>query len=160
MTENTEKEQKPEHWFKPGQSGNPAGKPKGARNKTTLAVEALLNGEAENLTRRAIEMAMAGDGPALRLCLDKLVPARKGSTYFFIDMPKLEKAQDALKACTAIVEAVACGDLTPSEADELSRVVANFIKVARSVDLTERIKRLEQMAENGSAARLQTRLNA
>jgi Family of unknown function (DUF5681) len=52
--------------FEPGQSGNPAGNPKGTRNKTTLAVEALLDGEAETLTRKAIELAKAGDLAALR----------------------------------------------------------------------------------------------
>jgi Family of unknown function (DUF5681) len=133
--------------FRKGQSGNPAGRPSGSRNKTTLAVEALFDGEAESLTRKAIEMAMGGDGPALRLCLDRIVPARKDRPVSF-GMPKLETAADALKASTAIVEAVACGDLTPSEADELSRVVANFAKVAESADLAERIKRLEQMAEH------------
>jgi hypothetical protein len=56
--------------FKPGQSGNPAGKPRGSRNRTTLAVEALLDGEAETLTRKAIELAKAGDLAALRVCLD------------------------------------------------------------------------------------------
>lgn len=133
--------------FKPGKSGNPAGKPKGTRNKTTLALEALLDGEAESLTRKAIEMAKAGDGPALRLCLDRIVPARKDRPVAF-DMPKLETAEDALKASIAIVEAVAGGELTPLEADELSRVVANFVKAAESADLAGRIKRLEQLAEN------------
>jgi hypothetical protein len=47
--------------FQPGQSGNRAGKRKGTRNKVTLAVEALLDGEAETLTRKAIELAKAGD---------------------------------------------------------------------------------------------------
>jgi Family of unknown function (DUF5681) len=55
--------------FKPGKSGNPAGKPPGAKNRTTLAVEALLDGEAETLTRKAIELASGGDMQALRLCL-------------------------------------------------------------------------------------------
>lgn len=32
-TESTEGKQKPDHLFKPGQSGNPAGRPKGSRNK-------------------------------------------------------------------------------------------------------------------------------
>ena len=55
--------------FRKGQSGNPSGRPRGARNKTTLAVEALLDGEAEVLTRKAIERAKDGDSVALRLCL-------------------------------------------------------------------------------------------
>src|SRR5262245_47204912 len=43
--------------FEPGQRGNPSGRPKGARNKTTIAVEALLDNEAEALTRKLIELA-------------------------------------------------------------------------------------------------------
>jgi Family of unknown function (DUF5681) len=63
--------------FQPGQSGNPNGRPPGSRNKSTLAVEALLDGEAEVLTRKAIELAKAGDLVALRLCLDRVCPPRK-----------------------------------------------------------------------------------
>jgi hypothetical protein len=61
-------------WRK-GVSGNPAGKPKGARHKTTLAVQALLDGEAEALTRKCIELAKEGDTTALRLCMERLAPA-------------------------------------------------------------------------------------
>ncbi|MET8524060.1 DUF5681 domain-containing protein, partial [Nocardioides sp. NPDC004968] len=57
--------------FKRGQSGNPAGKPRGARHKVTLAIEALLEGEAGALTRKAIELGLAGDMTALRLCMDR-----------------------------------------------------------------------------------------
>jgi ABC-type uncharacterized transport system substrate-binding protein len=35
--------------FQPGQSGNPGGRPKGSRNKATLALECLLDGQAEAL---------------------------------------------------------------------------------------------------------------
>jgi Family of unknown function (DUF5681) len=63
--------------FKPGKSGNPAGKPKGSRNATTRAMEALLDGESEAHTRKAIELAKGGDMAALRLCLDRILPPRK-----------------------------------------------------------------------------------
>ena len=69
--------------FEPGKSGNPAGKSKGTRNKTTLAVEALLDGEAETLTRKAIELAKAGDLAALRVCLDRIAPPRKDRPVLF-----------------------------------------------------------------------------
>ena len=59
--------------FRPG---NP-GRPKGARHKTTLAIEAILDGEAKALTQKAIEMAMSGDTTALRLCLERLAPPRR-----------------------------------------------------------------------------------
>src|SRR6267378_3533082 len=60
--------------FLRGESGNPAGRPMGARHKATVAAEALLDGEAEALTRKAVEMALAGDGTARRLCLDRTEP--------------------------------------------------------------------------------------
>src|SRR5258708_8865649 len=63
--------------FLRGESGNPAGRPMGARHKATVAAEALLDGEAEALTRKAVEMALAGDGTALRLCLDRIIPPRR-----------------------------------------------------------------------------------
>ena len=47
--------------FKPGKSGNPQGRPKGARNKTTVATEQLLDCEAEAITKKAIELAKSGD---------------------------------------------------------------------------------------------------
>ena len=95
--------------FKPGESGNPAGRPPGSRNKTTLAVEALLDGEAEELTRKAIELAKEGDLTALRLCLERIVPARKDRPVVFA-LPDLETAGDAVKAWAAIMEAVASGE--------------------------------------------------
>jgi hypothetical protein len=73
MTNNSENSGRHQGQFKPGQSGNPAGKPKATRNKATLAVETLLDGEAEELTRKAIELAI----PALRICLDRILPPRK-----------------------------------------------------------------------------------
>ena len=63
--------------FAKGASGNPRGKSKGSRHRVTQAVEALMEGEAEALTRKAIEMGLAGDLTALRLCLDRIAPARR-----------------------------------------------------------------------------------
>jgi hypothetical protein len=56
-------------------AGNP-GRPRGARNAATEAALALLDGEAANLTRRAIDAALAGDAAALRLCLERILPPR------------------------------------------------------------------------------------
>src|SRR5205814_5231060 len=67
------------HPFEKGRpSPNPNGRPRGARNRTTLAAEALLDGEAEAITRKAIELAKAGDLTAIRLCVDHICPIRRG----------------------------------------------------------------------------------
>ncbi len=101
--------------FAKGQSGNPAGKPKGARNRSTLAAEALLDGEAEKLTRKAIEMALAGDVVALKLCMERIIPPRKDRLVQF-DMPSLEGAPGPEGAIPALLQAVSEGRITPNEA--------------------------------------------
>lgn len=130
--------------FKPGQSGNPAGKPKGARHKTTLAVDALLDGDAENLTRKAIEMALGGDTVALRLCLDRLAPVRKDRPVTFA-LPTIETTADLPKASAALLEAVASGELTPSEAAELGKLVEAHVRAIEVTDLAARLEALERM---------------
>jgi hypothetical protein len=133
--------------FQKGQSGNPSGRPKGARNKATLAMEALLDGEADRLARKAVEMALAGDTTALRLCLERIMPPRKDRPVTFA-LPKLEIAADAVKATAALVEAVARGDITPAEAAELSKLVERFIRAVEVHDIQVRLERLEAHQES------------
>ncbi|MBS7544312.1 DUF5681 domain-containing protein [Ancylobacter oerskovii] len=129
--------------FEKGKSGNPAGKPPGTRNRATRAVEELLDGESEALTRKAIEMALAGDGPALRLCMDRLIPPRKDRAVTFA-MPKLTCAADAAKAAGALLDAVSAGDITPSEAGELGKLVEGYVRALEASEFEERLSRLEQ----------------
>ena len=133
-------------WRK-GASGNRAGKPRGTRHKATLAVETLLEGEAEALSRKAVDLALKGDVSALRLCLDRIVPPRKDRPVCF-ELPVMTESKNAVTASAAIVAAVAAGELTPTEAAELSKTIDSFVRVAETADLAERIKRLEQVADN------------
>lgn len=128
--------------FKPGQSGNPAGRPVGARHATTLAVEALLEGEHEKLTRTAIDKALEGDTTALRLCLDRIAPARKDSPVTFT-LPKVESAQDAVAASSALLSAVASGEVTPDEAGRVMALLSAHKVLATVSDLELRIMELE-----------------
>ncbi len=128
--------------FKPGQSGNPNGRPRGSRHKTTLAIEKLLDGEGEAITRKAIELAKGGDMAAIRICLDRLAPPRKDRHIEFT-LPKMEKASDAAEASAAIVEAVALGELTPSEAGELMKIVESYARSLQVSDFEARLERLE-----------------
>lgn len=104
--------------FLKGVSGNPAGKPKGARNRSTLAAEALLDGEAERLTRKAIELALGGDVVALKLCMERILPPRKERLLQF-DLPALEHAPNAQSAIPALLKAVSEGRITPGEAETI-----------------------------------------
>jgi hypothetical protein len=129
--------------FKPGQSGNPYGRPKGARNRATIAAETLLDGEADTLTRKAIDLAKQGDTAALRLCIERILPARKDRPVSF-GMPRIETVSDSVKAVAAIASAVADGELSPMEAAELIKVVDGYTRAVETVDLAARLARLEQ----------------
>src|SRR5262249_37565586 len=111
---------------------------------TTMAVEALLDGEAETLTRKAIELAKAGDLAALRVCLDRIAPPRKDRPVLF-ELPPVTSAADAVQASGALVAAVAEGELTPSEAGELGKLVEAYIKALEATDFAERLDKLERM---------------
>jgi hypothetical protein len=91
--------------------GNP-GKPRGARHKATQAALALLDGHAEALTRKAVDMALAGDVAALRMCLDRVAPVRKDAPVTFA-LPAMTCARDAAQAAGAVLGAVSEGELTP-----------------------------------------------
>ena len=125
-----------------GQSGNPAGRRRGTKNKITLAAEALLDGEAEALTRKAVELALAGDVAALRLCMDRIVPPRR-DRYVRFELRTLATAADAVKAAAAVTAAVAAGDVTPSEAGELAKVIDMFTRAIETHDHAARIAELE-----------------
>jgi hypothetical protein len=127
--------------FTPGCSGNPAGRPKGARNRSTLALETLLDGQAEALTQKAIELALAGDMAALRLCLDRILPARKDRPVS-IEMLPINNAEDARAASAALLGAVSSGNLTPSEASEVGKLIDAYVK---TIELTEVLARLDKL---------------
>ena len=144
MTENTGRKQ--DTRFKPGKSGNPAGKPKGSRNATTVAMQALLDGESGAITRKAIELAKGGDMAALRLCLDRILPPRKDRPVTFA-LPPINSANDAAAAISAILAAVSSGGVTPGEAAEVSKLIDTYVRVVEATELHERISALERAAQ-------------
>ncbi|MVT52525.1 hypothetical protein GPL17_18760 [Bradyrhizobium yuanmingense] len=130
--------------FNKGQSGNPKGRPRGSRNATTLAIEILLDGQAQALTQKAIDLALTGDMSALRLCLDRIMPVRKDRPVTF-ELPTIKSAQDAAKVSSAVLAAVASGDLTPADAGEISKLIDTWVKAFETAELAERLERLERM---------------
>src|SRR5919206_3816898 len=88
-------------WQK-GQSGNPAGRRRGSRNKATIMAALYLDGEAEGLVRKAVEMAYAGDPLALRLCLERTIAPRRDRPEPF-RMPRVETAADPAPAMAAVM---------------------------------------------------------
>lgn len=121
--------------------GNP-GKPKGTRHKATRAALALLDGEAEALTRRAVELALEGDTTALRLCLERIAPPRKDAPVTF-SLPPMQSANDAAKAAGAVLDAVSNGDLTPTEGAHIMALVEAYRRTLETSSLEARVIALE-----------------
>ena len=139
---NTNQKQNKGHLWKKGESGNPKGKPVGSRHKTTLAVERLLDGEGEELTRKAIELAKDGDLTALKLCLERICPPRK-SRPISIDLPDVKTSEGVSLAQTSVVQAVGEGEITPEEGQVLSNILESRRKSIESEDHERRLYELE-----------------
>ena len=122
-------------------AGNP-GKPKGARHRVTRAAEELLDGEAEALTRKAIELAKDGDPMALRLCLERILPPRKERPVDIV-LPVLTGPKDAVTVSAALLAAVAAGEIAPGEASVVGRLVELHLRAVEAHDLEARLAALE-----------------
>ena len=129
--------------FPKGKSGNPRGKPKGARHKTTLLAEKLMQDDAENIVNAVLTAARAGDMTAARIVLDRILPARRDNPVTFA-LPKIKRPADAVAASAALLSAVADGRLTPGEALEVSKLIEGFVKTLEVAELEERLAELEE----------------
>ena len=98
-------------------SGNSV-RPKGVRNKNTLAIESLLEGQAEALTQTAISR----DSMALRLCMERIAPAPKDNSISFT-LPQMNNALDASQTAGSVLTAVSEGNLTPIKATRVMGLV-------------------------------------
>jgi hypothetical protein len=127
--------------FTRGQSGNPAGRPAGSRNKATEMAQALLDGQANSIVQKCIELAVEGNPAALKLCLERLVPRQARSVK--LALPKIESAADIGPAMGTIAAAVADGSVAPCDAFELSRVIENWLRALEAGDFDRRLRELE-----------------
>ena len=107
-----------------------------------MAVEALLQGQHAALTQKAIDLALTGDGPALRLCLDRIAPARKDSPIAFA-LPPIKSAAATVTASASLLSAVAEGDVTPDEAGRVMALLTAHRSLVEAGDLERRIEALE-----------------
>jgi len=116
----------------------------GSRNKATIAAEMLLDGETEALTRKAIELAMAGDTVALRLCLERIIPARRDRPIKF-RIPEQATGNDVADAMHNVLSEVAAGHMTPSEGQSVAAVVEGWRRAKEFGELEDRLTVLERV---------------
>jgi hypothetical protein len=136
--------------FQKGESGNPAGRPRGSLNRTTVLMQSLLEANAEAIARKTIDLATGGDLTAIRICFDRLVPARKHEPIA-LDLPRLDTAADTVTAASTIVAAVAAGELAPSEAADIAKAVDIYVRALATQEFEERLAKLERGSAPASA---------
>ena len=124
-------------------AGN-SGRPRGSRNKATIAIENLIEGQAKALTQTVIKKALEGDSVALRLCMERIAPPPKDAAITFC-MPIMSNAMDASVAAGSVLKAVSEGELTPIEA---TRVMGLIDSYRRTLELTEIEQRLQALEHN------------
>ena len=160
--------------FRKGQSGNPAGRPRGRRDERVLFAQALLDGEAEAIIRACIEKAKAGDPVALKLCIERILPPVR-SRPVRLDIPEAiakvdeeagrddellprldedEESEEAEETTTAeaidgamaaVVRAMAAGELAPAEALVAAQVVEMRRRTLETVEFERRLTHLEEV---------------
>ncbi len=118
--------------------GNP-GRPTGSKNRTTLLAAALLEGETEELVRKGVELAKAGNVVMLKFFLERILPRDR---LIRLDLPEMNFADDAVEALGHIMRAVTDGRITPSEAAALGTLVNSY---TRAIDMADVVKRIDSL---------------
>jgi hypothetical protein len=139
--------------FQKGQSGNPAGRPRGARNKPAIALEKIVAREGQAIVEAAIELAKKGDSTPLRMFIDRLLPQRRHEPVRFKLRPI--ETPDTVTALADISAGVGDGLLAPSEAAELGKVVDQFVRALTARGYEERLAAIEQSQKARAGAPLE-----
>ena len=136
--------------FVPGRSGNPKGRPIGARNKATLFAQALLDGQTEKLVQTAVHKALKGDVPALRLCLDRLiVPLRERPVQ--VAIPAATNPAGIIPRPAIYLRGHHLGRADPGEAQPLATILEAQRRAMETAALDQRIVALEAAQQKVSS---------
>lgn len=129
--------------FLKGHSGNPAGKPRGAKNQSSLVAERLFADEIQEICGSVIAQAKAGNMQAAKIILDRLLPPIKDKPIR-IDLPKITSSNDLVRAIECITFAVGSGQISPLEGEAIARIIDIHIKTLELNEFEKRLSNLEK----------------
>jgi hypothetical protein len=127
--------------FAAGSSGNPRGKPAGARGKATQLLDQMAERGGKAVLQAVLKEAQEGNIAAASLVLMRIWPMRRGRPIQF-DLPDLAEPGGALMALAAIARSAAAGVISVEEAAEIAKVAEAH---QRATDLAELIRRIERL---------------
>ena len=126
------------------------GRPAGSRNKATLMLETLLDGEGEDVVRTMVSHAKNGNMGAAKALLDRLVPPRKDRPVPF-PLPPITSITDVMEALSIILDGMATGELTPQDSQALMNILAGYMKIYEATEFEQRLTALEGRLGNTSS---------
>jgi hypothetical protein len=133
--------------FQPGVSGNPAGKPRGTRNRTSLLFQNRVDEKGLELIDAGIAMALAGDATIMKALLSVLIPARRERVS--LNLESIRTLGDAVEASAQILDGLAAGALSSSDGAIMNAALRQHTEMLALANIEERLKRLEQGRLNG-----------
>ncbi len=128
--------------FEPGHPGGP-GRPAGSRNKATLLLDQLAEGDAQAVLEKQLDLAKGGDQRAAEIVLSRVWPVRKGRPVR-LAIPPITTAADIVAALGAVANAMAAGEVTPDEAAAVASVLEVKRRSIETADLAARIEAIEK----------------
>jgi hypothetical protein len=127
------------HKFKPGQSGNPAGRPPG--RTATAKLHAAIAGDMPDIIRSLVNAAKVGDVQASKVLLDRIYPTLKQEG----NPVSLPKAMGSLSnKADAVTSAALSGKISPDAGNQLMKILADQAKMQEAQDIINRIEALER----------------
>lgn len=142
MPENTGKIQASTK-FKRGRSGNPSGRPKGSKNKSTLLAEKIIENDLEAVCKKAVSEAKKGNIQAIKIILERVLPPKKDRPIN-IAIPDIKTSADILESINSLTQAVANGEITPSEGEAFARILDSNTRAFEIHDIEKRLKAIEE----------------
>ena len=128
--------------FEPGNKFG-RGRPTGSRNKSTVALQSMMEQHGEAIVKKTVLMAIQGDKMAIRLCLERLLPARRNSPIRF-KLPPINSAAGVTRALSRVVQGVADGKLSAAEGETLTAILERLQRNIQTLDLEKRVGALER----------------
>ena len=119
------------------------GRPPGSRNKAKAPGQDLLDQYAESVTRKCISMALQGDARALRICMERISPARQDACIQ-LSLAPIRTAQDVAKAAEKVTQAIRRGKITPLEGGKMMSILESRSRIMENVQLESRLTKLEE----------------
>jgi hypothetical protein len=132
------KSEKPQNGWKPGQSGNPKGRPAGTGEVARL--RAAMAEHVPQIIESLVNRAASGDAGAARLILERVIPPLKATEAAqSVPLPSAGLADQG----RAVIASVAAGDLPVSQGAALLSAIGSLARVVEVDEIKYRLEMLE-----------------